>query len=117
MLGNNGHMEASSSAIKVDCDGDVVSESGSCKNDASDETPIGFILKNAIFLSVLRCSRHKNPIQNTNMDRKIFSSNFFFSLVWRSKHFQLISISANLQMRCLQTLNDIDNWNLIGLEL
>lgn len=29
VLGNNGQMEASSSAMKVDCDGEVVSDSGS----------------------------------------------------------------------------------------
>jgi hypothetical protein len=43
VFGKSGHMEASSSAMKVDCDGEVVNDSGSCRNDASDETPMGFI--------------------------------------------------------------------------
>lgn len=36
VLGKSGHMDASSSAMKVDCDGDVVSDSGSCRNAASE---------------------------------------------------------------------------------
>jgi hypothetical protein len=38
VLCNNGHIEASSSAIKVDCDGDVVRESGNWRNDGSEFT-------------------------------------------------------------------------------
>jgi hypothetical protein len=90
VLGNNGHMEASSSAIKVDCDGDVVSESGNCKNDASDDT-MGFIFSKTQFFYLLRCSRHENSMRNKNLDQKYFPSNFFlFSLVWRFKIFSIV---------------------------
>lgn len=52
VLGNNGHIEASSSAMKVDCDGDVVNESGNCKNDASDSIPMEFIFTKTQFFSL-----------------------------------------------------------------
>lgn len=45
--GKSGQIEASSSAMNVDCEGDVVRDSGSCRNDASDDAPKLFILSNA----------------------------------------------------------------------
>lgn len=88
VLGNSGHMEASSSAMKVDCEGDVVSDSGNCRNDGSDETPKLFMIST---------SRHENSIQNE--PEKIYFH--FFSLAFQFCVFhiqnisQLISISTN----------------------
>lgn len=56
-VGKSGQIEASSSAINVDCEGDVVSDSGNCKNDASDAPPL-FILSNVISFSLSLSSLH-----------------------------------------------------------
>lgn len=54
--------------MKVDCEGEVVSDSGNCKNDGSDETPKLFMIST---------SRHENSIQN-EPEKYIFT--FFHSL-------------------------------------
>jgi hypothetical protein len=38
VLCNNGQIDASSSVMKVDCDGDVVNDSGNWRNDGSELT-------------------------------------------------------------------------------
>ena len=76
VLCKSGHMEASSSAMKVDCDGEVVSDSGSCKNAASEPAPKLFILiiptTNFFHSCVLQYARHEISSQ---------SEDFFFPSV------------------------------------
>lgn len=68
--------------MKVDCEGEVVSDSGNCKNDGSDETPKLFMIST---------SRHENSIQNE--PEKIYFHFFFtrFSVLRlpHSKHFSI----------------------------
>lgn len=78
VLCKSGQIEASSSAIKVDCDGDVVSDSGSCKNDASEETPKLFILQ-AKFLAVV--TKIQNEMIRENIfTLSVFRMSFYFTL-------------------------------------
>lgn len=81
VLGNSGHMEASSSAMKVDCEGEVVSDSGSCRNDGSDETP-------KLFMS------HENSIRN-EPEKTLFSLFFTRFSVSRLPHSKYFSIDIN----------------------
>jgi hypothetical protein len=108
VFGKRGQIEASSSAMNVDCDGEVVSESGSCRKDASEAVPGRLLIFTRKFL--FQMSREFTAIcdeQNVSFpSQAIFllrSSSF-------SAHFsQLKSISTNqAESKSPQTLNEIE---------
>lgn len=83
VLGKSGHMDASSSAMKVDCEGDVVNDSGNCRNEGSDETPKLFIFFTARQEKSIRSEPKKSKIFS------LFSSRFSVSRRSHSKHFSI----------------------------